>query len=178
MGNVHLERQASEQNSSFGASAVRSKFTRKTAALPRLTIDVGAEVELNPRMRAILVLLLSCGLLVGCKHANPSNPATTTANSPTAGKRSDKQPAKGQTGNKVAPILGANGKVASVNPNLRFVVIDFALNPVPRVDQRLSVYRQGQKVGELKISAQARNSIVAADITAGEAQVGDEVRSE
>jgi len=50
------------------------------------------------------------------------------------------------------------------------------LNPVPQVDQRLGVYRQGQKVGEVKISSQARNSIIAADITQGEANVGDEVR--
>jgi hypothetical protein len=55
-------------------------------------------------------------------------------------------------------------------------VIDFAPNPLPKVDQRLGVYRQGQKVGEVKISRQANNSIVAADITQGEAQTGDEVR--
>ena len=76
------------------------------------------------------------------------------------------------------PISEPLGKVASVNPGLRFVVIDFAFNPAPQVDQRMSVYRQGQKVGEVRISSQARNSIIAADLTAGEARVGDEVRLE
>jgi hypothetical protein len=82
-------------------------------------------------------------------------------------------PAQGQ---QATPISESTGKIASVNSALRFVVIDFAFNPVPQPDQRLGVFRNGQKVGEVKISNQARNSIIAADITAGEAQVGDEVR--
>ena len=135
----------------------------------------------------MLVVLLGSALLVGCKHTSPST--SQTANAETAKKKSPDN-AGSKSGSKTAstsarestaspkatPINETSGKVAAVNTNLRFVVIDFALNPLPVVDQRLGVYRHGQKVGELKISAQSRNSIVAADITAGDAQKGDEVR--
>ena len=47
----------------------------------------------------------------------------------------------------------------SVNPGLRFVVIDFAFNPVPQVDQRMSIYRQGQKVGEADIPTRAATAL-------------------
>jgi hypothetical protein len=135
-------------------------------------------------MRAILMLVLSALLLVGCKHTKPSDSATKSGQTDTS-KKTDKN-AKAKTATRetkstaaqATPITEPAGKVASVNSTLRFVVIDFALNPVPQVDQRMSVYRQGQKVGEVKISSQARNSIIAADITAGEAKVGDEVRPE
>jgi hypothetical protein len=135
-------------------------------------------ISLNKQsaMRAILMLVLSGALLVGCKHPKPSDAAAAPSQTP-ATKRTDKKSGETKgTAAQASPIMEAAGKVASVNPELRFVVIDFALNPVPKVDQRMSVYRQGQKVGEVKISSQARNSIIAADITAGEAKIGDEVR--
>ncbi|MBI3192196.1 MAG: hypothetical protein HYZ36_05970, partial [Pedosphaera parvula] len=46
----------------------------------------------------------------------------------------------------------------------------------PVVDQRVNLYRKGQKVGEVRISSQSRNNNFAADIMAGEARVGDEAR--
>ncbi len=135
-------------------------------------------------MRVILVLLLGSGLLVGCKHAKPSDPAN--AGSETVVKKSaEKESSRtksassretGTAARKATALNEPSGKIASVNPNLRFVVIDFAFNPVPQPDQSLSVYRDGQKVGEVKISAQSRNNIIAADITAGDARIGDEVR--
>lgn len=79
---------------------------------------------------------------------------------------------------RVVPLNEIRGRVAVVHPTLRFVVIDFYLSPLPTVDQRLGVFRQGQKVGEVKISREERNQNVAADIVAGEARVGDEVRVE
>jgi hypothetical protein len=142
-----------------------------------LPIDAGAGLIQQLGMRQIVILGLSCALMVGCRHARPSD-SKTAATEPAAKARADKKPGKEskKNGPTATPIVEPAGKVASVNPNLRFVVIDFALNPVPQVDQRLSVYRQGQKVGEVKISSQSRNSIIAADITQGEANVGDEVR--
>ncbi len=133
-------------------------------------------------MRATLIFGLSAALLVGCKHAKPSDSTATAAPAPAnkgstqmAAKSTPAKQAKSQPAAAVA-IHEPTGKVASLNSNLRFVVIDFGLNPVPQADQRLNVYRQGQKVGEVKISNQARNSIIAADVTAGDVQVGDEVR--
>jgi hypothetical protein len=130
-------------------------------------------------MRAIVMLVLSAALLVGCKTSKPSDSSGQTKVVPAEKAPRGKSARETKsTATQATPITEAAGKVASVNPNLRFVVIDFALNPVPQVDQRMAVYRQGQKVGEVKISSQSRNSIIAADITAGEAQVGDEVRPE
>jgi len=74
--------------------------------------------------------------------------------------------------------LAFNGRVASVNEKLRFVVVDFTSSRRPELDQRLSVYRVGQKVGEIKVSGPYRNTTVAADLTAGEAKFGDEVKGE
>jgi hypothetical protein len=132
-------------------------------------------------MRSIPVLILGGLLLAGCKHAEPSDKARPAgaAKSPVEQKG---MPAAVDVKKPVAstpratPVNESAGKVASVNTNLRFVVIDFGLNALPQAEQRLNVYREGQKVGEVKVSSQARNNIVAADITAGEARVGDEIR--
>jgi hypothetical protein len=71
-----------------------------------------------------------------------------------------------------------SGKVASVNTTLRFVVLDFTFKKQPVLEQRLGIYRQGQKVGEVKVTGPERRGNIVADLVAGEAQVGDEVRPE
>jgi hypothetical protein len=128
-------------------------------------------------MRAIVILVLSSALLVGCKHARPSDakapPGQAAAQKP-ADKKATRETKK--TAPTATAITEPIGKVASINTNLRFVVIDFGLNPAPPADQMLSVYRQGQKVGEVKLSGPPRNNIIAADLIQGEANVGDEVR--
>jgi hypothetical protein len=70
------------------------------------------------------------------------------------------------------------GTVVSVNPALRFLVMDFPVRKLPVLDQRLNVYRNGQKVGEVKVTGPARETTIAGDIIAGAAQVGDEVRED
>ena len=75
-------------------------------------------------------------------------------------------------------VLAFSGRIASVNEKLRFVVVDFTNSRRPELEQRLSVYRLGQKVGEIKISGPYRNTTVAADLTAGEAKYGDDVKAE
>ena len=64
------------------------------------------------------------------------------------------------------------------NPQLRFVVMDFPLRRTPALEQRLNVYRDGQKVGEVKVSGPARDTTIAGDVMVGEARVGDEVRED
>lgn len=68
------------------------------------------------------------------------------------------------------------GKIVGVNTNLRFVVIDFYLSPLPQVGQLMSVYRKDAKVAEIKVSGPERNSKTVADIIVGEVQMGDEAR--
>lgn len=70
------------------------------------------------------------------------------------------------------------GRVASVNPTLRFVVMDFPLRRMPALEQRLNVYRNSQKVGEVKVTGPSLDTTIAGDIITGEAQIGDEVRED
>ena len=76
----------------------------------------------------------------------------------------------------VTPDQGYIGKVATVNDTARFVIVTFPAGHIPPVDQVLSVYRHGLKVGELKVTEPQRDEFTAADIVTGETAVGDEVR--
>ena len=108
-----------------------------------------------------MLVILSAVVLAGCASSKDRSAAKPAKSKPT-----------------ITPDLQLTGKVVSVNQELRFVVLDFPLGDMPLVDQRLSVYRQGQKVGELKVSGPQNDTNIVADITAGNAQVGDEVRQE
>lgn len=70
-----------------------------------------------------------------------------------------------------------SGRVVLVNVPLRYAVMDFPVERIPQLDQRLGVYRQDQKVGEIKVTGPIMDTSVAGDLVAGEAQVGDEVRT-
>jgi hypothetical protein len=73
---------------------------------------------------------------------------------------------------------GVTGKVVLVNPLLRFLVLDFPVRKLPVVDQRLNIYHNGQKIGEVKVTGPTRDTTIAGDIIAGEANVGDEARDD
>jgi hypothetical protein len=47
---------------------------------------------------------------------------------------------------------------------------------LPAVEQRLFVYRQGLKVGEVKVDTWQLGENAVADLVSGEAKPGDEVR--
>jgi hypothetical protein len=42
----------------------------------------------------------------------------------------------------------------------------------------MNLYRRGLKVGEVKVTGPAREDNIVADLVAGEAEVGDEARSQ
>ncbi len=68
------------------------------------------------------------------------------------------------------------GIVALVNPDYRFVVVDFGGNPMPPVGTKVDVYRGETKVGTLQITEPVRPRFATADIVEGELTVGDAVR--
>lgn len=76
----------------------------------------------------------------------------------------------------IQPLPANSGTVISINAPLRFVIVEFASGNIPAVGSAASAYRAGQKVAELKFSGPVRNTNIAADLRAGEVQVGDEVR--
>ncbi len=76
----------------------------------------------------------------------------------------------------VTPENGLVGKVEMVNQNARYVVLSFPIGHLPVMEQRLSVYRRGLKIGEVKVSGPQIEDNVVADIVAGDSEPGDEVR--
>lgn len=82
---------------------------------------------------------------------------------------------------KSAPIVTPDttlvGKVVAVNLASRYVIANFPVGRLPAPSQPLNVYRNGLKVGEVRVDTRwRRDDNVAADITVGEVQVGDEVK--
>ena len=129
-----------------------------------------AEDKMKFRQLAILILaaLLLSGCVLGKKR--PPNPgaAQTVAGANNISKTDSKLI--------VTPETALIGKVAAANANARFVVLNFPVGRLPSLDQRLNVYRNGLKVGEVKTTGPQRDDNTVADIIAGEAKVGDEVR--
>ena|SRR5215831_3038415 len=77
----------------------------------------------------------------------------------------------------LTPVQQLAGKVTSVNPSLRFVVLTFPIGHMPDLHQRLNVYREGLKVAELNVTGPQSDESVVADIFTGDVAVGDEVRN-
>lgn len=86
--------------------------------------------------------------------------------------------ARGKKGPAMTPDLALQGRVAMVNSQARTVVLSFPLGWLPALERRLNVYRQGIKVGEVKVTGPQMDTNIAADLIAGEAAVGDEVRED
>jgi hypothetical protein len=122
-----------------------------------------------------LALLLATLALVGCSAKRPAETSTFgLRHVPPPGAATNRTNATPMT---VTPAPGTvYGKVAHVNPTARFVVLTYPLGKLPPVEKRLSVYRSGMKVAELKVTGPARDQNTVADITAGEVQPGDEAR--
>ena len=78
----------------------------------------------------------------------------------------------------VTPDNSLAARVLSYNATGRFVVLGFPVGRMPRQEQALFLYRNGIKVGEVKINGPQRDNNIVADLVTGEAQVGDEVRDQ
>src|SRR5262245_16773562 len=62
----------------------------------------------------------------------------------------------------VTPENGLVGKVEMVNQNAHYVVLSFPIGHLPALEQHLSVYRRGLKIGEVKVSGpQIEDNVVA-----------------
>jgi hypothetical protein len=78
----------------------------------------------------------------------------------------------------ITPDTSLAAKVVSYNPAGRFVVLGFPDGRMPAMGQTLFLYREGLKTGEVKISGPQRDNNIVADVTAGDARAGDEVRDQ
>lgn len=124
-------------------------------------IGCGPSRRRVPKTRVFAALMTAALLAGGCENL-PSLP-------PPPPKPAPPEPL-------VVPLDGAVGRVQSVNERLRFVVLDYSLNQMPALGDRLDVIRSGKMVGELKVTGPFRNASVVADIVSGTSQEEDVTR--
>lgn len=113
-------------------------------------------MRFRPRL---LVLML---LASGCRNLPPPEPVKPVV-----------KPAPVRL---VRPLDGQVGQVLTVNPRLRFVVLDYSLSSLPVLGDELNLWRGPSIVGRLKVSGPILNTTAVADIVSGEPQVGDLAR--
>jgi hypothetical protein len=119
------------------------------------------------KISILWTLLLVAMLANGCALFH--HRAKTAKTSPSAGETT---PAI------ITPDNSLTARVVSYNTSGRFVVLSFPVGQMPKMDQSLFLYRDGMKVGEVKITGPQRENNIVADLVTGEAQVGSEVRDQ
>jgi hypothetical protein len=141
---------------------------------PVLRVDDGVGRELTGLMRFSVVLVFAA-VLAGCagqKSSDANDPWRALKTAPPA--PVVKTPAARPI---VTPSNTVTARVMSVNLNAGFVVLNFPIGAVPGSGRRLSVYRGGLKVAEVRVGdLKPIDFNVVADIMAGQCQIGDEVR--
>jgi hypothetical protein len=132
-------------------------------------IDLRRTTGFAAAMRVIthLLGLSAVILLAGCA----SKPAPQYGDVPGASKGT------GADSPVVRPSNELAGKVVSFNSIGRFVVLNFPLTRMPAMDQKMFLYRDGLKVGEVKITGPQKDDNIVADLVNGDAKSGDEVRA-
>ncbi|PAW87733.1 MAG: hypothetical protein B9S33_05750 [Pedosphaera sp. Tous-C6FEB] len=116
---------------------------------------------------------LLAGLLgVGCTTAPDARKTRSQKADPKNGK------AAPPPGPEISPVNALSGRVILVNGPLKYLVAEGTLGRLPTAEQVLNAYRDGQRVGEVRVSQQARGANFTADILQGEVRVGDTLRSD
>ena len=112
-------------------------------------------------MRLICWLLLSFVLAAaGCGTSKSSSGNTKPAKSTTI----------------VTPGDGLTGRVSLVNKSSRYAIVNFPVGRLPASGQLLAIYRNGLKVGEVKVNGPQMDNLVSADLVTGDCRSGDEAR--
>ncbi|MFM2082861.1 MAG: hypothetical protein RL380_1552 [Verrucomicrobiota bacterium] len=70
------------------------------------------------------------------------------------------------------------GKVVMADPDGRYVILNFPLGQMPRVDSTMTLYRHGVKSATLKITGPQRDDHIAADVLTGHPAEGDAARED
>ena len=127
--------------------------------------------DLTAPMRILVpILFLSALVAAGCARKKAADHASTA------------QPYAGASVTNQAPVVAPEGplvgRVALVNPTARFVVLNFPVGRMALVDQRLDLYRRGTKIGEVRVTGPQREANIVADLVSGNAEIGDEARSQ
>jgi hypothetical protein len=78
----------------------------------------------------------------------------------------------------VTPDNSLTAKVIRYNSVGRFVVLSFPIGQMPQNGQTFFLYRDGMKIGQVKITGPQRDNDTVADLIEGDAQQGDDVREQ
>jgi hypothetical protein len=111
-----------------------------------------------------------CLALLGLIAAGCSSRPASTSNTPA---RPAPIPVAANPGLIVTPGGTVAGRVALVNARARFVVLSYPMGAVPPVGKQLHIYRNGLKVGEVRVTGPVMDINTSADIIAGECEQGD-----
>lgn len=133
--------------------------------MSHLRVDLPPLQDFTGFMRTSLWMVLAVLLASGC--AGRLRGPAATAFQPGSGSQLI-----------VTPETRLIGKVVTFDPDARFAVLNFPIGHLPVLGQRLSVYRLGLKVGEIKVTGPQRDDNIVGDVTAGDARKGDEVREQ
>jgi hypothetical protein len=115
--------------------------------------------------RAAAVGCVAAVLVMGCLGGGVTGPARTA----TKPGGPYLEPAPEELGSGTA-------KIASVNAEHGFVVVDFGSQTMPEAGTLVNVYRGGKRVGGIRITEPVHAPLATADVVEGEMRVGDEVR--
>lgn len=74
---------------------------------------------------------------------------------------------------RLMPDVRPYGRIAMVNPQGQFVVVDFNVGVIPALPVTMNVYRDNTVVGVVRLNGPVRDGLVAGDLVTGEAVVGD-----
>lgn len=120
-------------------------------------------------MRVLLsVMVLLVVAVCGCARKGALLPPTTNSTVVLSG----------QQKLIVTPETVSVGRVVRVNSAGQFVVLEYPLGRLPARELRFNLYRRGLKVGEIKIVGPQTDEHIVADLVGGDAQLGDEARSQ
>ncbi len=121
-------------------------------------------------MHRLSALLAAALLGTGC--------AGTRGEKGSVAKPSPRPPAPPQLAPVIVLVSVFSGKVVLVHGPLKYIIVEGVIGRLPPAELWLNVYRDGQKVGAAVVSRQSRGAHFAADLTQGEARLGDTVRSD
>jgi len=140
-----------------------------------LRVDHRRAAHFTRGMRRAGFLVLGAVLLAGCgMFGHSSSSANSVPPAPIVQATNDASAGEKVT---ITPETGLEGKVIRVNENARFAVLNFQVGGMPAIGQELGVFRHGLKVAEVKVTGPESMDNTVGDITDGDVQVGDEVRS-
>jgi hypothetical protein len=126
-------------------------------------------------VKTLVAILGTSLLLVGCARSKEKFPKDQIKPAPTKSKQTNSLPEQ-ISGAVISPDETAFGKILFVNSKVRFVVIGFSSDNLPQTGRRLNVYRNGLKIGEIKVTGPQQGNNIIGDILVGEARENDEVR--